>query len=197
MTVAISKMWRTILGVWVVAGLIGSEASAQTPQTGTENTHGAEQATAGQPAAAPDRPGRLVMAGWTYSSIVRNGVTANVSFSRGREVPNQDARVWRGVQLTGTVGRRGAELGLGYAWTAVAQIPLGYEFRALAGRRWTPSAELSPGRTYVGGEAAVMVTMWRFTGGLVVPIDPRRSHRPAMTGSIGIVMFLTGRLSGH
>lgn len=139
-----------------------------------------------------EKRGPLTMVGWTYSSIARNGATVNINLMRGKNVPGEDAAAWRGLQLTGTVGRRAVEVGLGYARMTIAQIPFGYEFRALAGRRWTASTELSPAHTYAGGEATVMFTVLRLTAGLVAPIDPGQSHKPVLTGSVGVMFFLSG-----
>jgi len=134
----------------------------------------------------------LGMVGWTYSSVIRNGVVANINLSRGQDVKGEDAMLWRGLQVTGTVGRLGFEAGAGYARMMIAaQFPLGYEFRGLAGRTWMTSGSLAPGDVYAGGEATLMFAVIRFTAGLIVPVTGAASHRPVLTGSVGIVLFLT------
>ncbi|HEX5071208.1 MAG TPA: hypothetical protein VFV78_13415 [Vicinamibacterales bacterium] len=79
----------------------------------------------------------------------------------------------------------------GYGKYIFSSLPGGYEFRGLVGRRWEESETLSPARTYVGGEATLMFVWFRFSGGLVVPIDAGRPHQPVLTGSIGWMIPLT------
>jgi hypothetical protein len=176
-----------------------------TPVQASPRTQGGTdlvEQTATQPPPAPQAPsarrardearGVLGMVGWTYSSIIRNGVVANLNLSRAKKVENEDASEWRGLQLTGTVGRRGFEAGAGYArMTIAAQFPIGYEFRGLAGRTWMASGNLAAGDVYAGGEATLMFAILRFTAGAIVPITGDASRHPVLTGSVGVVLFLT------
>lgn len=135
----------------------------------------------------------LVFAGWTYGSIIRNGATASINLARGRKIPKEDAVAWRGLEFSGTVGSRGFELGAGYARMIIAsQFPIGWEVRAVGGRRWDKSDTLSPAQSWVGGEVGARFMNLRVTAGLVVPADSGRSHQPVLTGSVGFQVPLTG-----
>ena len=129
----------------------------------------------------------LVMAGWTFDALLRNSATVNIILSNRK---GTDTALWRGVQPTATVGRRGFELGLGYGrYESIDDwLSFGYEFRAIGGRLWTASHGLEADRWFAGGEATFMWGFVRASGGVVVPTDG--SRHTIWTGSLGFsVLF--------
>jgi hypothetical protein len=132
----------------------------------------------------------LVMAGWAYDALLRNSATVNIILSRRK---GTDAALWRGVQPTAAVGRRGFELGLGYGrYQSIDDwLSFGYELRALGGRLWTGSHGLEADRWFAGGEATFMWGFVRATGGIVAPIDG--SRHILWTGSIGVSALFGSR----
>jgi hypothetical protein len=140
--------------------------------------------------ASNDRGGPLFIPGWTFNRILRNGVVGTVILARPTGI-EKDRPDWRGVQAMGAVGSRGFEFGVGYGRLKIDQIPVGWEYRALAGRMRREWDRLEPGSWFVGGEATLMFAIFRFSAGLVIPAGPDSSRRPMFRGSFGISTFLT------
>ena len=116
---------QTVLAV-AVAGILTSPAEALAGQNRSESQTAQQPAPATAPA-DQDFHAPLAAIGWTYGSIIRNGFTGNVTFSPGRKVSGQDMTIWRGLQIGGTVGSRGFEVGAGWNRFALAQLPGGYK----------------------------------------------------------------------
>ena len=171
---------------WVAVAAIALIAAAPvSAQTSAAQTAQAQMSASSSTADDPRWP--LLMVGWAYQSLAGNSAAGNVILSKRRG--GVDNSLWRGLQASTLVGRRGFEAGLGYGGFAIGQVPLGYEFRGLAGRTFSATGPLAAHQTYVGGEVVGMFAYFRGTLGLVVPVGAGVSHRPAVTGSFGVSMF--------
>ena len=143
----------------------------------------------------PDTPKSgqpLVMAGWSYSSLVGNEVVATIFLSPGRQAETKDRTTWRGPQVNAAFGTKGFEVGAGFAkFVIAAQFPVGYEFRALGGQVREQSNGLAPQQWFAGGEAAARFGPFRIAGGLVAPVGSgTTSHTPVLTGSFAYMVPL-------
>jgi hypothetical protein len=188
------RIWAILASFAVLAAAPGRVEGAQDQQAGIPPAGG--QASTPPPPAEGRPAGPLLAIGWSYGSLIRNGVVASADLSSAVE-KDKVTLVWSGPQVTATFGSRGYELGLGYSKVAFGEFSFGWAFRAVGGRTRKETNGFGADQPYVGGEAAFQVFAFRFTAGAVVPVgNETTSHKPTLTGSFGIVVavpILTGK----
>src|SRR6188768_1624829 len=80
-------------------------------------TGGQTPAPPQSPPSPPDTPksGKpLVIAGWSYNSLLGNAAVANILLSPSRQEETKDRTTWRGLQVNAAFGTKGFEVGAGF-----------------------------------------------------------------------------------